>query len=321
MIQEPIPLDRRVWRSVLQNRGLLLQSHQKFQDVNWLPIEARSIDRLTGLPVLNDEVRNILIGELSQCVRNNGKWACINVDADLLKTANDKPELGRSFGDEYIRWETATVTDALIKIPFSDETTIRVIRPTRAADEIIVWFFNLSDEDMKKIPQVQKLIGISIPIPELSFNFSLSTGLLTSDDPTIKDSLVDSQQWLLSRPEAQAFKLFQRIEDKTGELAKIEKIAKDLYRLPLEELIKQENISSLITIMKNNLGGSRISGHLLELILKLQSVQTIRLLNGHLDKETYRKMLIDLGVDVNLLNNIKSPEQLVNIFRDLFGEE
>lgn len=320
-MQEPIQLDHRIGRPTLQNRGLLLEPHPKFQDVNWLPVEARSLDRLTGLPILNDETRTILVEEFSQCVKNSGKWACLNIDADQLKTANDRPELGRSFGDEYIKWEAATVTDALIKNPLANGTTVRVVRPTHAADEIIVWFFNLTDENMQKVRDIYELVGVPVSIPELNFTLSLSAGLLTSDDQVIKGSLSDTKQLLLSDPKAQPYELFQAVEDKTEELSKIEKIAKDLQRLPLEELIQQKNISALITVMKNNLGGSRISGHLLELILKLQSVQTIRLLENHIDAETYRKMLTDLGVEANALNNVGSPQTLVELFRNLFGEE
>ncbi|HEX7542865.1 MAG TPA: hypothetical protein VF385_02190, partial [Patescibacteria group bacterium] len=122
-------------------------------------------------------------------------------------------------------------------------------------------------------------------------------------------------------PKSPPFELFQEIEDTTEELAKVEKIAKDLHRLPLNELIQQKNISALITVMRENLGGSRISEHLLELILKLQSIETIRLLSNHIDNKTYREMLTGLGIEPDALNNITSSEALVDLFRNLFGGE
>lgn len=305
---------------ILKNNGLLqLNPQSKFQHLDWLPSKSKQVDRLTNLPILNNETRNVLVGELSQCVKENKQWACLNTDADQLKTANDKPGLGRDFGDEYIKWSAATVTEVLENASFSDEATIRIVRPSHAADEVIVWFFNLTDEDIKKIPKIQEQIEIPVPIPELSFTFSLSSGLLSSDDPSVKKSQDATQKWLLSDSKVQAFNLFQQIENITDELTKIAKISKDLSRSPLKDLFQQENITALISVMKNNLGGSRISERLLEIILQLQSVHTIRLLKKHLNYETYEKMLLDLGVDSESLNNVQSSEALVDLFRGLFG--
>lgn len=311
------------WRDALSriNKSPLSSNLSRFQKSDWLRPKLKQADRLTGLPLLNNETRSVLVGELSQCVRNNQKWACINVDADQLKTANDRPGLGRSFGDEYIKWGTTTAIDALEKASFSDNATIRLVRPTHAADEVIIWFFNLADEDMGKISNMQEILEKPLPLPELSFTFSLSSGLLTSEDLQIKESTDTTRGWLLSDPKAQAFDLFQQIEEKTDELTKVEKISKDLLRLPLNNLLQQQNINTLITVMKNNLGGSRISEHLLELVLQLQSIHTIRLLHKHVDSDTYRHMLAELGVKPEDLNNVKSPEALVGLFRDLFGEE
>ncbi len=307
------------WKYALVRQGLPLHSNPKFKDVSWLPAGARSVDNLTGLPILNNETRKVLIGEFSECIKNNGKWACINIDADQLKTANTK--YGRSFGDEYINWEVAITTKAIEDATLSNTATVRVVRPTHAADEVIVWFFNLSEDDMQKMQKLQKSIGITVPIPDLSFTFSLSTGLLKSDDLSIQKSLSETQEWLKTDPNRSAFDFFQMIEDQTDEQAKLEKISKDLYRLPLAELMKEQNISLLIEIMKKNLGGSRISGHLLELILKLQSIQTVRLLGNKVDNATYISMLQELGVEEADLNNVESPEALVQLFRNLFGGE
>ncbi|MEK7109787.1 MAG: diguanylate cyclase [Patescibacteria group bacterium] len=308
------------WRDVLSkiNKSPLSSNLSRFQKPDWLPPKLKQVDRLTGLPILNSETRNILVGELSQCIKNNAKWACLYMDADQLKTANDRH--GRSFGDAYINWETTTTIDTLEKASLTDKTTVRMVRPSHAADEVIIWFFNLTDEDMQKIHKIQESVGTPVSIPELSFTFSLSAGLLTSDDYAIKDSLNNTQKYLLSDPKTQPFELFQVIEEKTEELAKVEKIAKDLHRLPLAELMQQKNISALITVMKNNLGGSRISEHLLELILKLQSIQTIRLLGNHIDNKIYREMLTGLGVKAEDLNNVESPNKLISLFRNLFGE-
>ena len=92
-----------------------------------------------------------------------------------------------------------------------------------------------------------------------------------------------------------------------------------MHRLPLAELMQQKNISALITVMKI-IWGSRISEHLLELILKLQSIQTIRLLGNHIDNKIYREMLTGLGVKAEDLNNVESPNKLISLFRNLFGE-
>ena len=319
MSSEQPSVDHNKWRYVLMNQGLILHPSSKFKDVSWLPAGVRSVDSLTGLPILNNETRKVLIGEFSECIKNNGKWECINIDADQLKTANSK--YGRGFGDEYINWEVAITTKAIEDAALSNTATIRVVRPTHAADEAIVWLFNLSDDDMQKMQKLQESIGITVPIPDLSFTFSLSTGLIKSDEVSIQKSLSDTKNWLTQDKERSAFDFFQTIEDKTDELAKLEKISKDLYRLPLSELMKQQNISLLIKVMTDNLGGTRISEHLLELILKLQSIQTIRLLGNKVDRATYITMLQALGVDEADLNNVESPEALVKLFRKLFGGE
>ncbi|MDO9028422.1 MAG: hypothetical protein Q7U68_06140 [Candidatus Roizmanbacteria bacterium] len=142
-----------------------------------------------------------------------------------------------------------------------------------------------------------------------------------SDDQAIKTDIQNTRKWLLENPEKHAFDLFQQVEDKLEEQAKVEKIARDLSRLPLSELLEQKNINALIEIMRKNLGGTRIDEHLLELILKLQSIQTVRLLKDKIDYSTYVAMLRELGVGEDRLDNITSPDVIVTLFCDLFGRE
>lgn len=304
---------------LVQAHKLNLTTVPKFQDLNWLPPEVRTTDRLTGLPILNNETRNILVNDFSNAIKNNSRWACLYADADQLKTANAK--YGRGFGDVYIKWESSLVTHTIDNLHFSEGAIIRVVRPTHAADEIIIWFFDLQEEDLKETHKLQELISQQKRIDKLDFTFSLSSGLLMSDDKAIETNIQNTKKWLLENPEKHAFDLFQQVEDKLEEQAKVEKIARDLSRLPLPKLLEQNNINALIGIMRKNLGGTRISEDLLELILKLQSIQTIRLLKNQINYSTYVAMLRELGVGEDHLDNITTPDVLVELFRDLFGQE
>ena len=62
------------WKYALVRLGTSLHSKitNKFKDVSWLPAGARSVDNLTGLPILNNETRKVLIGEFSECIKITG---------------------------------------------------------------------------------------------------------------------------------------------------------------------------------------------------------------------------------------------------------
>ncbi|MDO9028421.1 MAG: hypothetical protein Q7U68_06135 [Candidatus Roizmanbacteria bacterium] len=160
------------WEQAVKGHKLNLITVPKFQDLNWLPPEVRTTDRLTGLPILNNETRNILVNDFSNAIKNNSRWVCLYADADQLKTANTKH--GRGFGDVYIKWESALITQTINDLHFSEEMIIRVIRPTYAADEIIIWLFNLQEKDFEKTHKLQELISQQQRIDELDFTFSLS---------------------------------------------------------------------------------------------------------------------------------------------------
>jgi len=93
-----------------------------------------------------------------------------------------------------------------------------------------------------------------------------------------------------------------------------------LNRLSPEELIKADNLQEIIEVLTQDLGDSRISAELLEVICKLVSIETAEVLSRSEElKQGFVNFLAEIGVDKDQLNKAKSSSELLALFQELFG--
>lgn len=115
--------------------------------------------------------------------------------------------------------------------------------------------------------------------------------------------------------------LYQEVEEKACSINHQLKINKDLNRISHKELIEKGNLQEIIKALTQDLGDSRISGELLEVICKLVSVETLKILSqSEKLKQGFVNFLANIGVDEDQLNNAKSSSELLALFQELFGK-
>lgn len=294
--------------------------------------EAFNSNRMTGIPEKNDGARGFLATRLASTIKAeppepNG-WVCLYGDLDQLKVVNDR--FGRDAGDRYIKWGVTTALTTLSeRVPFSQKALIIPVRQGDAADEISVWMFRLSPEELA---QVKKLVDDGqFPSDEIQmsdgkasvFEFSSSYGVVTSADPELQADIDAAREYMKGEDKV-PWDLFNKIEQVASKFALEEKIAKELTRIPITELFQPNHIDEFIGLLTSDFGGGRISADVLEILLKLQSIKAV----SSVAPEQYKAMLAKIGVDdddleakVNAAPTAKEKtEILVGRFQDLFGK-
>lgn len=309
----PNPLEAK-----LANQGIPLKVPDRFKVV---PSELSQLarDEKTELYINDDHIaRQYLAGRLTDSIRKGKPWALISSDADNLKKGNS--DHGRAFGDMVIRYGAAAITQALQSVELSEHAEIIAMREATAGDETTIWCFNITDEDIVKLESVLPGAGTPHETQDPKFSFSISAGIISSQTPQNEEALRETQQWVTENPSRIAFAFYQGATEKVDYMIKLEKLAKDMERLPLDEILTLKGMNNFVELIKNNLGDSRISKNLLDILLRLGSIQAIVSLKERVSNEAaYTVMLAELGVDENRLREANTIEARVAIFRDLFG--
>lgn len=312
------------WEASIVGQGVNLDIPQQFTDSSRFPPGSTLPDRLTGIPIETNVVRQIIAKNLGDCVRNNQLWACLYSDGDQLKVANTKVD--RDFGDVFIKWTTAQITQGIKDdLPPNLHNKVVIVRPATGSDEVLVWFFDITPEESRLIKVLQqKLDSTSQGIHHPPFTFSQTVTLISPEDEDIKKQVNETRDFLEGDAARTPLDLYKLVEDEGDRRVKEAKIDKELFRLsnlPPEELIQPPNLTSFIALICSNVGGGRVSESVLETILKLQSIQTIRLLQNKVPRTIYEKMLRDLGISEKDLAQAKTAGALVGLFQQMFGQE
>ena len=311
------------WQNKLEKQGLnftiIPEGFLNKPDINF------QLDEKTGFIMENKDMRMYLIEKISDSIRTGRKWAVVYADADNLKTANTK--YGRPFGDMVIAYGAAAVTQLINKTKINSNTKITTTKEGHAADEYSVWLFDISDEDIEKLRNAINANlhhGTHAESPEFNFYFSISTAILTYDDPRIQGQLEETKSFLASGENRLAYDFFQNsikdiIEDDVATI----KIEKDLNRLgsmPQDELLTNTNMDMFIKGIVSIFGDSRLSEPLLTVLLKLVSAKTVTLkLADPARQEVFVNLLKEVGISEQQINEAKTPGDLLNIFKSLFG--
>ncbi len=311
------------WQNKLEEQGLNFTIIPgRFLEIPKLNFQ---IGEKTGLMVENRDMRFYLINKVSYSIRNEKKWAVVYADTDNLKTANTK--YGRPFGDMAILYGAAAVTQLVNKAKLNPNAEIIPLRENHTADEYSVWLFDLSDEEIKKLHNEIDLNlhnGIHVNRDELMFHFSISAALMAYSDSRIQGQLEETIRFLASGDNRLAYDFFQNsikniLEEDVAEI-KIEKDLDRLNNLPQDELLTETNMDKFIKGIATIFGDSRLSEPLLTVLLKFASAKAITLkLAESARQEVFINLLKEVGVSEQQINEAKTPDDLLNIFKSLFG--
>ncbi|MBI3366476.1 diguanylate cyclase [Candidatus Roizmanbacteria bacterium] len=305
---------------VVLSQGQILEVPKAFRNLHFFHDRGRKslvqADELTGLPVENSKLRKALARELTRCAKQNKNWTVMYVDLDQLKTANDK--IDRRFGDVFILWGAAQITNAITEYSKNgaidlEKKTI-LYRPKEAADELAIYFFDVTEDEMKAINEMQlRLVDRGshpiIDVDKKKFRFSLSSGLVTSKDPVVNRMVERAKE---QKDLKIYFELFNIVNDITGDISKAAKIIKDLKRLKPNSF-RVNSINQFIELIKRDIGGSRVSEDLIEVILQLHTIVTMRELD-----HKHSLLLKKLNIKRSELMDISSIDELRELFYRIF---
>lgn len=288
-------------------------------------------DPHSGLPVKNDAARFDLVNQLGITMRRKGDeeatgWACVYCDIDQLKLVNDR--FGRDVGDAYIKWGATVPLEKLDEaIQLSDQAYAIPIRSGDRADEIVIWYFGVTSDEIGELRIFVEEHGVpdqEVLMPDKqAHTFSSSMGFVSSENPRLKDKIEKTSQWVKEDISNKPFELHTDVENLAANFASEEKIAKDLDRIPIEQLFEPNHIDKFIQLITSDFGGGRVSAHILELLLKLQSIKAA----STIAPEKYQLLLEKVGVNKeeiedNIRNATSAKEKteiMVHVFQDLFG--
>jgi GGDEF domain-containing protein len=172
--------------------------------------ESVKTDRLTGLPVESDEIRTALAKQLSECIKSGKGFACFYSDLDQLKTVNTR--FGRKKGDMYLTWGADVVQKGLQSVIDANRTEVFPYKFAHTADEVGVWLFDVTPEDVERIKMVAHGLNEEArddinhtPI------FSVSNAFISSHDPEIAPLLPFEKRRLSEDEEALTYDVFNKI--------------------------------------------------------------------------------------------------------------
>lgn len=292
------------FQSRLEAQGINFDIPQRFKETQNLPSTVQK-DRLTGLPVENDKLRLQIIREFSEAIRINRHWTVVSSDVDNLKTANN---ISRQFGDMVIRYGATRLLQAIDQVQLSPNARVIAMRQGNAADETIVWFFGVSNEEIDKIKTAVTEADRPKKSNDPDFSLSQSTTVISSADSGIQEDQEVTKKWLEENQGKPAFDFFRQINDMADYNVTTIKINKDLARFPIEDFQATEDVAAAIEVITNTLGGSRISEPLLRGILECCILLGIAKISPERLREAQEKLI-----------NINGFEEMRDLFKELFG--
>lgn len=275
-----------------------------FRDISRYPNSEtgeKTTDRLTGLPIMHDHIRSHLVDNFSKAVKEGKGWMMVVADADDLKTANKK---SRKVGDKLIVRGTEVVVNAFDPKFFSQDAEIFAVRPTHAADEVLLLAVNVTPEEIETAKVHHKEIERPIYLEEDDFTSSISSRIYTSQDEKWRGAIRVHNK-LLNEGAEHAYDFFKAIETLGEREVAVVKIKKELKRVL--EIVRSHseasrlNIPALIEVIISKIGGKRVAPETLAYCFQLVA----------LEAEGFDTT--QLGVDL-------SPEKLKEEFDKIFSK-
>ncbi|QQG44265.1 MAG: hypothetical protein HYW86_05430 [Candidatus Roizmanbacteria bacterium] len=250
------------------SQNILSNVPAKFKDLTrYTGDHEKKADRLTGLPIFDGSVRYHIIGEFSDAIKKGEGWAIFSADLDDLKRAN---LISRSLGDDLIVAGTNDITQAFDPALLSPTAKIYAVRPTHAADEVIIFGAGLNQNDFEMIRNRQReIVQMKIDLKEdkkgdeqNKFTSTVSSCLLTSEDVDLQRAIEVNKRALLNGEVRHTYAFFKGLINLTDKRIVKIKINKEMKRL--REVIrsgKAEGIDfkMMIDSLTLALGNRRIS--------------------------------------------------------------
>jgi len=281
-------------------------------------------DTKMGLVTENQSLRKGLAIAFTETVKRGDNWALMTVDLDQLKKANIDVE--RLFGDAYLRWGAVQVVNVLRENKQGENLLGKTIvyKEGTTSDEVKLWFFGVNDKELKEIKKLNKKINKrtqSVKIlnknnNEFTFNFSLSSGLVTSKDTDVL-KIIDETIFSSSLPVL--WNTFNLVNNLTDLESTRKKLIKDLrhFRDKIIKAQKLNNITELNKWIVEKYGDGRIKSYILKLILEVVEISVISYL-GEQFPEQIEDLLKKLEITKKDLQEITTIKGLQRIFNKIF---
>jgi GGDEF domain-containing protein len=295
--------------------GIELDIPDRFINTDRFP-ESTHIDPLTGLPIEEDAMRIQVAQEFTDCIKEGKHWVMVYSDADNLKQANKRHK--REFGDTVIRYGAARPTQLADQLNLPDEVSTYAMRQTGAADETVMWFFGVTEDQIEQIKNLTGPIGEKKKISDPEFTFSVSAVALSSTDESLQDQITQTREFLDGNPDSKAFNLFKTIKEKADTETQIMKISKDVERLPVERLSAASGYEDIKSIIIEEIGDSRISEKLLSHVLDIIAFEKDLAYKKAIDNDTeYTRILIAQGMTENEIQMRLAENPRVDYYNSL----
>ena len=279
-------------------------------------------DELTGVFNETDNMRTFIASRLGRTIKEGEKWVCIYADVDNLKAANTK--IGRPFGDAIIKWGAKQVSNTLDQVDFNDATEIYFIRSKDGADESMVWIMGLEDNQIEALSRGLNKAQEPIILKDPVFTLSTSAVLISSEEPSLKEEIKKTKDWLEKKDEetrSVPFNFYQQIKNKVEVVVKGSKIIKDLVRLSgthIMEKFAEIDINALVELFVNDFGDSRISSDLLKILFEIVSIKSV--ITPQMAKGAAAFVQVIAPQELAGPGEKMPPERIHQIFQDIFGK-
>lgn len=283
-------------------------------------------DSKMSLVTENPSLRKGLAITLTECINTGRNWAQITVDLDQLKKANT--DVGRLFGDAYLRWGAVQVVNILKQNDQGESLLGKTVlyKEGTTSDEVKLWFFGVSDEELKEIEKLNRRVNkrtqqvrvTGNKNQELKFNFGLSSGLVTSKDREVS-KLIDEARSSSTQPVFwDIFNLINNLSDLESDR---HKLAKDLgnFQSKITEACAYKDITRLNKWLIDEYGDGRIKSEVLELILEITELAIVDYIAG-ISIETLN-LLKTLNLNKEDLQGISTIKGLRVIFNKIFNHQ
>lgn len=275
-------------------------------------------DHIAGLPIMNDPLRKHVIDRSTELIRQGKTVAIFEVDSDQLKAANN---ISRRFGDETILSGTATACQAISAADVSCEHYI--VRPQGSPDESLAIFFDPSPEDLKKIKAlhrtastVRRISVKNLKGQPVDFPLGCSSSVITSEDARVGSQLAETKHKLLTGEITNAAGFFGLMSDFADAATKGVKAIHELQNMHPKELL-QLNLREFEDKIVKEMGGMRISGAGLRLILRMNSIITFKT-SGEYPADA-RQDIPEIDTDLIDQASIETLRDVVDVYNSLFG--
>lgn len=251
------------WYERLEKQGLELTIPPRLKETPLVADLER--DRLTGIAKESDEIRRTVAERLSASIREDRPFAFVHADEDNLKLGNDK--YGRLFGDIVIIAGVARLGRIIENVQLGQQVEVIMVRPGDSADEVNLWFFGISSEELNRLRQELTAGENSMQTEEPPFSFPVTTAVIASSDESIKERIQTAKSFLEKNPGKTEYNFYAEIKERAETEVHLKKVEKDYTKL--KEISPGMSIEEIIEWMCAQFGDRRISNGVLRRLLEI----------------------------------------------------